>query len=141
MTTEILRADLRLRRTTIVVLVLAALLALALVFAFQGWMTRMADGLPTQQLIEHLRRGIGFAAIGSGLCVLLLAGYAASMARRVRNQRRWPLSGARVLRDTPVKRDEAAIRIGRLLDIVAFVLILVGVAAAALSWRLFAVVQ
>jgi hypothetical protein len=138
MTIEILCADLRLRRVTIAVLALALLAALALVFAFHAWMSGLAARLPAEVFILQLRHGIGFALIACGLCLLLLAGYAARMARRVRTERRWPLGNARVLRDTPIVRDQAAARIGRLLDAAALVLILFGVAAAVLSWRLFA---
>jgi hypothetical protein len=141
MTTEILRADLRLRRVTIIVLALAVLVAIALVFAFQTWVTQQAASLPTQQLVARLRHGIGFALIASAMCLLLLAGYAGRIARRVMREHRWPLSGARVLRDTPVLRDHAAARIGRLLDIIAMVLILLVAAIAVVSWRLLATAQ
>jgi hypothetical protein len=141
MTTEILHADRRLRRVTIVTLTVAALVALALLFVFNAWLTQLAASLPTAQLIERLRRGIGVAVVASGLCLLLLAGYAGRMAVRVKKEGRWPLNGARVLRDTPVRREQAATRIGRLLEIVAFALILFGVAAVALSWRLFTAVH
>lgn len=137
MTTEILHADRRLRRVTIVVLGVAVLAALALLYAYQAWLTRQASGMLTTQLVERLRHDIGIAVVASGVCLLLLAGYAGLMARRVKKEARWPLGGARVLRDTSIRRGQAALRIGRLLDIAAFALILFGVAAVILSWRLF----
>jgi hypothetical protein len=72
-------------------------------------------------------------------CLLLLAGYSARTAHRVKNERRWPVSGARVLRNTPVRRELAAMRIARLLEVVTFALVLFAVAAIVLAWRLFAV--
>lgn len=139
MGTEILRADLRLRRVTAVVLALAVLLAMALVFAFHAWMNQLATTLPTDQLVARMRRAIGFSVIAMGLCVLLLAGYTARLARRAAKERRWPLGAARVLRDTPIRRDQAALRIVRWLDVLASVLVLFGIAATLLSWRLFAI--
>lgn len=137
MTTEILHADRKLRRVTIIVLALAVLVAFALLYVYQAWLTQKAAGMPTTQLVERLRHDIGIAVIGCGLCLLLLAGYAGLMAYRVKKEGRWPLGGARVLRDTPVRRGQSALRIGRLLDIAAFALILFGVSAVILSWRLF----
>jgi hypothetical protein len=137
MSEEIQRADLRLRHITIVVVVIAALAALASVVVFQRWLGELAATLPTDLLIAHVRRWIGVAATACSLCVLLLAGHAAVQARRVNAGQRWPVERARVLRDTVVRRGEAALRIGRLLDITALVLVMVGVATALLSWRLF----
>ena len=139
MTTDIQPADRRLRRVTAVVLALAALAAIILVFAFQHWMTHLADRLPTEQLIVQLRRWIGLAMIAGGLCLLLLAGYAAWLARATLEQRRWPPASWRVLHDTPIRHDGAAKLIGRRLNITALVLTLLAVATAVLSWRLFAV--
>ena len=139
MSTEILHADRRVRRVTLVVLALAALTAVALVIAAHAWLTRLANTLTTAQLIEQMRHGIAFAVVACCVCLLLLAGYSARTARRVKNERRWPVSGARVLRDTPVRRELAATRIARLLDVVTFALVLFAIATIVLAWRLFAV--
>ena len=95
--------------------------------------------MTTAQLIEHTRRGIGFAVVACCVCLLLLAGHSARTARQVKNERRWPVSGARVLRDTPVRRELAAMRIARLFDVVTFALVLFAIATIVLAWRLFAI--
>lgn len=136
MTIDIQRADPRLRRKSVVVLVLAALAAIACVVAFHRWMTHQAESLPTGLLIAQLRRWIGIALTASGLCLLLLAGYSARLARRVIESRRWPLADARVWRDTPIRRDAAALRLGRWLNLVALVLVALAVVAGVLGWRL-----
>lgn len=138
MSIEIQRADLRLRRLTVVILVAAALAAAACVFAFRQWMLQQTLALSVEQLIVRLRHGIGLATASSALCLLLLAAQSAYTARRVAQQRRWPLAGARVLRDTPVRRGDAARRVGRLLDATAVVLLLLALGLGLLSWRLFA---
>ena len=136
---DIQPADRRLRRVTAVVLALATVAAIILVFTFQHWMTHLAGRLPTEQLIVQLRRWIGLAMVASGLCLLLLAGYAARLARATLEQRRWPPAAWRVLHDTQIRHDEAAKRIGGGLNIAALALILLAIATAVSSWRLFAV--
>lgn len=136
---EILRADLRLRRVTAIVLVLAAMLAAVLVVAFGRWLSDFAVAVPTEDLVRRLRTWIGLAAIACSLCLFALAAYAAVNARRATAERRWPLQRARVLRDTVVRHGEPALRIARLLNLVALVLVAIGAAAILLGWRLFAV--
>lgn len=138
MSIEIQRADVRLRRLTVVALAVAAVAAAGCALAFQRWMLHQAAALPVEQLIVRLRHWLGFATAASGLCLLLLAGHSARTARRVARQRRWPLAEARVLRDTPIRRGEAALRLGRLLDALAIVLAVLAAGLGAVSWRLFA---
>lgn len=133
---DIQRADPRLRRRSPIVLALSTVAAIACVVTFHHWITQQAASLPTELLIAQLRRWIGIALTASGLCLLLLAGYAARLARRVIAARRWPLADARVLRDTPILREAAALRLGRWLNIVAIVLVVLAVAAGVLGWRL-----
>ncbi|MEP7098340.1 MAG: hypothetical protein ABI748_11810, partial [Dokdonella sp.] len=83
MPTDIQPADRRLQRVTAIVLASAVLAAIILVFVFQHWLTVQASRVPTEQLIVQLRRGIGGATLAIGLCLLVLAGYAARLARRV----------------------------------------------------------
>ena len=137
MNTDIQRADLRLRRLTVVVLSVAVLIALALLFAVQHWMTNVAASMPAERLVTSLRRWIGVAMAASALCLALLAGQAARLARGAHAQQRWPLAEARVLRDTQIRRGEFATRIGHLLNVVAVVLVVLALAAALLGWRLF----
>lgn len=138
MNIEIQRADARLRRLTAVVLAAAAIAAAWCVFAFHQWMTQQTAALSVEQLIVRLRLWLGLATAASGLCLLLLASHSAYTARRVAQQRRWPLAGARVLRDTPIRRGDAALRLGRLLGALAVVLVVLAIGFGAVSWRLFA---
>lgn len=141
MSIEIQHADSRLRRVTAIVLVLATIAAAWTVFAFHQWMLQQATALSAEQMIVRLRHWIGLATTASGLCLLLLAGYSARNARRIAEQRRWPLADARVLRDTPVRRGDVALRLGRLFNAVAVVLILLALGVGLLSWRLFALAR
>lgn len=138
MTVEIQRADPRLRRVTVLVLTLAAIVAAWSAFAFQQWMLQQAAALSSEQMIARLRHWIGLATTASGLCLLLLAGHSARTARRVSEQQRWPLADARLLRDTPIHRGGAAQRYRRLLNTTAVVLLLLALGVGLLSWRLYA---
>lgn len=141
MNEDIQTADPRLRRITLVALALAGVAALAVVVAFHHWMTRQAAVLPAEQLVARLRLWIGIAMTASGLCLLLLAGCAARLARTTLDQRRWPPSSLRVLRDTPVRREAAAAAVARGLNITAVLLGALALTAAIAGWRLFTAVS
>lgn len=137
MPTDIQPADRRLQRVTTIVLILAVIVAIILLVAFQHWLTAQASRLPTPQLITQLRHGIGIATLAIGLCLLVLAGYAARLARRIVAERRWPLAATRVLRDTRIRRDADASKIAGWLNAASLALMLITAATAVVSWRLF----
>lgn len=136
---EILHADLRLRRVTAIVLVLAGVLAALLVLAFHRWLSDFATTVPTEHLVARLRPWIGAGAIACSACLLLLAAYAAVHARAAATEERWPAQRSRVLRDTVVRHGADALRVARLLNLVALVLTAIGIATIVLAWRLFTV--
>lgn len=138
MSEEIQPADPRLRRVTAIVLTLAVFAAALAVFLFQHWLRRQAATQPADVLIAQLRHWIGVAMTASGLCLLLLAGYAARLARMTLEQRRWPPQRLRVLRDTPIRRDKTATDIGRALNVAALLLVALSAGVAILGWRFFA---
>jgi hypothetical protein len=139
MDNEIQHADVRLRRVTAIVLVLAGVLAVALVLAFHRWLSDFATMVPTEHLVARLRPWIGAGAIACSACLLLLAAHAAVRARAAAAEQRWPVRRSRVLRDTVVRHGADALRIARLLNLVALVVTVIGVAAIVLAWRLFSV--
>ena len=136
MSVEIQRADPRLRRTSAIVLTLATVAAITAVLVFHQWMSRRAAVMSTSELVDQLRHWIGIALTASGLCLLALAAYSARQARRITEQRRWPLAEARLLRDTPIRRDAAALRVGNWLKLMALFLLLLAIAAGGLGWRM-----
>ncbi len=134
---EIQRADLRVRRTTTIALGFGVFVALGLVVLFKWGLTRWVAATPTAILVAQLYRGAAYALLGSGLCLLLLGGFVARLATRIREQQRWPLERARVIRDTPVRRGPDALRIGRWLNATALVLTFIAIAAGLVSWQMF----
>lgn len=139
MTTEIQRADVRLRRTTVIVLALAVLVAAMVVFLAQRWLVERAIASSVEDLVVQMRRWIGIAVALSAACLLVLAIHALRRARASAAQRRWPVAGARVLRDTPVRHGDAALRVARVLHLLALLLFVFAAATFALGWRLFGV--
>ncbi len=138
MNEDILRADPRLRRWTIGMLILAGVLCVGALFAFQGWMgATIGDVESLEDVVVRLRRWTALALTGSALCLAILALLAARKGRLACLTGQWPLPGARVIRDTPMRRGEPARRIGRLLQVTALVLLVLAVVAALVSLRLF----
>ena len=133
---DMLRADPRLRRQTLAALAIAVILAVAAVFWFQSWLSGIATIPGTDLLILRLRRLIGIALTGSAICLAVLAWYSAQKAAKVKTFQQWPLPRVRVLRDTPIKRGDAALAIRRRLNVAAGVLLLLAFATGVLSWRL-----
>lgn len=136
MTREIQHADPRLRRITVVVLVIAAAFCAGVLFAFRQWLPAHAATVPTELLIADLRRWLAIAAFVAGLCMLLLAWHAARLAGRTLRERRWPLADRRVLVDTPVRHGDAAARMGWWLNAAAVVLVVACVLTVAFAWHL-----
>ena len=139
MSDDVLRADPRLRRTTLAIVGVAAVLAVLGVFCFQQWLTSIGEQPGTDLLILRLRRMIALALTGSAICLALLAWYSAHKGTRAVQVRQWPLPGARVLRDTPIRRGPVAERIGRWLQVGALVLLVLAAATGIASWRMLTV--
>lgn len=136
MSNDILRADPRLRRVTLIVLGIAVMAALLGIVLFQQWLRGLVELPRSDELIVRLRQLAAVALTGSGICLALLAGYSAHKGTRAIQFQQWPLPGARVIRDTPVRRGPAAVRIGRRLQVVAGVGVLLAIATSILSWRI-----
>lgn len=136
MNIEIHRADPQLRRMTLVVLASAMLAAILLMAWFHRWLDRSTVSMPAERFMLEMHRMIGITSTASSLCVLLLAGYAARLGRRVIEARRWPLHGSRVVLDMRIRSGEAAVAFGRMLNIIAVVLVVLAIAFGVLGWRL-----
>lgn len=136
MSDNVLRADPRLRRTTLAIVGTAAIAAVFGMAWFQHWLTGIGALPGTDLLILRLRRKIALALTGSAICLALLAWYAAHKGTRAVQLRQWPLPGVRVLRDTPIRRGDPAQRLGRRLQICALLLLVLAGIAGIASWRM-----
>lgn len=132
-----LRADARLRRQTLIALGLASVLAVVVLVFFQRWLTGIGTIDGTDLLILRLRQMIGIGLTGSAICLALLAWYAVHQASRVKAAGQWPTPGARVIRDTPIRRGAAAKQAMQLFQATALVLLILAFALGYASVRMF----
>lgn len=138
MSKDILRADPRLRRIVWIVVASVAVLGVVVLFAFSRWLGDAAINMHPAELVPRMRSLIGVTLTGSAVCLAALALHAARSARRTLEMRQWPAPGVRVIRDTPMRRGDAAVRIARMLQAVSGLLVLLAIATGVVSWRLFA---
>jgi hypothetical protein len=136
---EIVRADTRLRRLAITVVVVSAVAGSIAIWLVQQWLdsVRQASTASAVQLFAAL---VGLM----GLTIVLLVAFGVYLwqyGRRVRAASMFPPPGAKVIRDTPVLRGPPALRRGLILQAAgaAFFLCCVGLAAA--TWFVYAFLQ
>lgn len=137
MSEEIQRADPRLRRVAVLMLVGATVAAACVLLGFHAWLVQSMATLTNVQVIARMHVSVGISCTGIGLCLLLLAAYCARIARATLDGARWPPASMRVLADTLVRRGAQAQTIGRLLNVAALVLVVLGFVAALYGWRSF----
>jgi hypothetical protein len=110
---EIHKADANLKRTAAIVLgVTAVVLALSVAVSMH-WLDIRTATLDPTQAAATFRTVATAAMLFTGVCLLLLGLYLLHRSQRIIEERRFPTSNTRVIRDTPVRRDAAALRIGR----------------------------
>lgn len=132
----VVRADPIIRLVAVATFALAVAIAIGAVSGYHAWLGHAGRSIGSPEFIVLLRRSISMTALACAFCLLLLAAWAAVRGRQVREQRRWPLRGARVLRDTRVTVGDAACKIGRRLTGGALVLLGCAIAVAAVSWSI-----
>lgn len=136
MSEEIQRADPTYRRRTLRLLGAAVVLALVALVCAQRWMQAHAIvGSPREAALQ-IRQWIGITATLCGFCLLALAGHAWWLSSRARREARWPLAGARVMRDTRVRRGTSVESIVRWLRIATLVLVALAALAIAAGWQI-----
>lgn len=134
MSDEIQRADPAYRRRTFVLLAVAALLALLALVAIRHWMAaHVINGSP-REVAAQMSNWISISVTLCGFCLLALGAYAGRCSIRAARERRWPLPGTRVVRDTRVRHGDAVAPIVRWLRIAAFVTVALAALAIASGW-------
>ncbi|MFO0699043.1 MAG: hypothetical protein U0236_07425 [Nitrospira sp.] len=130
---EIQRADDHSRRRVIVVLIVTSLGGVVLLVQLESWLTAVRE-MPTEAAQESLTRVFSWC-VGIGSLAPLLTGCRCWWGgRRVLAWLRFPLPGARVLRDTVILSGQAAASRGMLLQAFGIILILCAASVAAVSW-------
>lgn len=132
---DVQRADPQLRVAALFVLVFTLVAAVALLVVLQRWLAAVTQ-LPAAAAQAQLLAAFAWA-IGS-VCAAMLW-LAASFWRsggRVRRTAQWPLPGARVIRDTPILRGDAAVTRGRVMQGAGAALFLCAACVSVVAWRL-----
>ncbi|KAB2900613.1 MAG: hypothetical protein F9K31_04465 [Dokdonella sp.] len=136
MNDDIQRADPAYRRRTLLLLVLAAVVA-AIALAFtQRWLYAQALVADPAVAARQLRAWIGMSTLLAGASLLVLAVHAWRQSRRAVRAARWPVPGVRVIRDTRVRRGAAVAPIVRWLRVCAMLCVVLAIAAIAIGWRI-----
>lgn len=131
--TDIQRADARSRRRAILVIALVLLVGGVVSVECESWLREVHD-MPTeaaqQSLTTVFRWCVGAMSIMTGLAGC----FAWWWGRRVRVSLRFPLPGARVLRDTVILSGQPAASRGMLLQVLGVSLMLIAAGIVILSW-------
>ena len=137
--TEIQRADPKSRRQALVVTLVGALIGAVLIMVFTQYRPELGAWLGDTPPETRKRFGIVLAVMGAlgGALLLGLAVYLWFFGRRVIRAQRFPLAGSLVVRDTPVLRDRAAIRRGRLFEALAVAFFVAALGYLFALWRLW----
>lgn len=136
MSEDIQRADPAYRRRTLQLLAGAVVLAIIVLVGAQRWMQAHAIVGAPREAAMQIRQWIGITMTLCGFCLLALAGHAWWLSSRAQRDARWPLAGARVMRDTRVRRGDAVAPIVRWLRVAALVFVVLAALAIAAGWHI-----
>lgn len=133
---DVLLADRRLRAVAVITLLAAVTLAAVSLSLVDAWLSKV-QRLPPEAALRQLRFAFLWLAGVGGAALCGLSAYLWHLGSRVRAVRQSPLPGARVLRNTLILREEAAVRRGKVIQILGVALALCYVAFLFFCWRLF----
>lgn len=127
-------ADRSQRRNAVAIFIAAAIVLIALFFAFDHWLQHAAQRMNTTELVKSVERLISGCIVLMTLCLLLLGRHLLLRGRRIVRDRRYPANDAHPLRATPVREGDAAVRIGNASRVAGLIVCLLGVAIAVAGW-------
>lgn len=136
MSEDIQRADPAYRRRTLWLLAGAIVLAVVVLVGAQRWMQAHAIVGAPREAAMQIRQWIGITMTLCGFCLLALAGHAWWLSSRALRGARWPLAGARVMRDTRVRRGDAVAPIVRWLRVATLAFVALAALAIAAGWQI-----
>ncbi len=136
--TNVRRADPAARRRAVLIIVVGALIGALLIVALERYLIPLRDGVLAEPGAAAQRVKFVFLLLAALLLApsLGFAAYLWSLGGRVLEAREYPPPGLRVIHDTPVVTDDAAIFRGRLLRVLALACGIASVVMALLLWRL-----
>ncbi|WP_299176529.1 hypothetical protein [uncultured Neptuniibacter sp.] len=117
---DIQKADPKSRKLAL--LLVAGLILLCLTLLANGAKVKAWTETLTTKLIDHPVY-IPLITFIAALPVLAASFYFYRMGREVVKQARFPLSGQPVIKDTPIKRGDSAVRLGNLIQVMSIIII------------------
>lgn len=133
---DLQRSDPKLRLGALVIVIAALLAGVALLLVLQRWFAELKH-LPSAAAQVQLLAAFAWAIGSVCTAILWFAAFLWHSGTRVRRVAQWPLPGARVIRDTPVLRGDAAVARGRVMQGAGAALFLCAVCIAVVAWRLY----
>jgi hypothetical protein len=128
-------ADPALRRRVAIILGVAVIVLIAVFWFVRHWLIQTSAHLSTADLISTIRHALSVCITLIVACLLLMGRHLLLRGRRIMRDRRYPANDARVLRDTPIREGEAAVRIGNASRVAGLIACLLGLATAIVGWQ------
>jgi len=131
---DVQQADLAYRRRVMRTLIAATLLLLMVLIGFQFWLRVISARLDIVTLVStiHIALAVCFACIA--VCIAALGAHFLVRGQRIVQGRRFPPLDVRAIRDTPVRVGDAAIRVGRMSQLLGLALCVVALLVIAGGW-------
>lgn len=135
---KLLTADPAARRQAVLLVILGAIAAALLILGFERYQTPLRDWLLSGPGEPAHRAKVVFLSLAAVLCapMVMFAIYLWSLGGRVLRARQFPPPGYRVVHDTPVIEEQAAVSRGRGLKLLALCLGAGSVLLLLSFWRL-----
>ena len=127
-------ADLAYRRRVVRTLVAVAMLLLIVFVAFQFWLRHTVAQLDPNAVAAKLRLMQLTCTMLIAVCVAALGAHLLLRGNLIINERRFPPHDVRAVRAVPVREGDAAVRIGRLSQILGLAVLVGAVLVAAAGW-------
>lgn len=140
---ETQRADPRLQRQAVIVVVLTLIACAVVLLALQSWVdeVRQLYGSDVERLKELLATTLFWSTNTISVLILVLAAYFWRLGNHVREAMQYPPPGVRVIRNTVVQRGKAAVRRGKILQMLSVALVVSVLGLMTASWRLVSLVE
>ncbi len=130
---QIQPADIAERRRVTRILIYVAVLLIAVSVAFQFWLRHLSRGLDGAALLAALKPVLRIFLLLIAACIVGLGVYLIARGNAIASERRFPASGTRVIRATPVLEGAQALRLGRRCQIGGAILGVAGCVVAVFS--------